>query len=51
VVSADEGEGKKRDAMEEPRRIWKNERLFIGSLSCLGIAAKAFHKGAFRSDD
>jgi len=51
VVSADEVEGRKREAMEEPRRIWKNERRFMVRLSCIGIVVKAFHKGAFRSDD
>ena len=27
--AATAGEGRKREAMEEPSRIWKKERLFI----------------------
>jgi hypothetical protein len=39
------------EATEAPRRSWKKERLFIDLLSRLAIEAKAFRRGAFRSDN
>ena len=51
VVSADEADDRKRVATEAPRRSWKKERLFMSLLSRLPIEAKAFRRGAFRSDN
>jgi len=42
--AATAGEGRKREAMEDPRRSLKNERCFMVRLSCEGIEAKAWHR-------